>query len=74
MNQLKKRNKERPWGEKQLYFGFLLNSLDFPFPPLVALDMFEKLFSPASFQAGKSSSKSLNLGQPPPLFLGKCLT
>ena len=53
--------KGSPWGEKQLYFGILLNRLDPP-SPLVSL---------ASFQAGKSSSTSLDLGQTP-LFFGKC--
>ena len=49
--------------KKQLDFGFLLNRLD---PPPVSLDMFEELFFPASYQAGKSSSKSLDFGQAPP--------
>ena len=59
--------RKAPEGEKQLYFGFLLNPLD---PPLVSLDMFEEFFL-ASFEAGKSSSKFLDLGPIPP-FLGKC--
>ena len=49
--------------EKQLYFGFLLNRLD-PLQ-LVSLDMFEEQIFLALFQAGKSSSKSLDLGQSP---------
>ena len=66
--------------KKQLDFGFLLNRLD---PPPVSLDIFEELFFPASYQAGKSSSKSLDnvktlaekvphkvwIWLPPPLFL-----
>ena len=45
-------------------FGFLLNRLD-PFPPCRFGHVWGNFF-PASFQAGKSSSKSLDLGQPPP--------
>ena len=46
--------------KKQLDLGFLLDRLD---PPLVFLDMFEELFFPASYQAGKNSSTSLDFGQ-----------
>ena len=54
--------------KKQLDFGFLLNRLD-P-PPPVSLDLFEELFSPASYQAGslKSSSKNFGFGLDPPPF------
>ena len=54
--------------KKQLDFGFLLNRLD-PLPPPVSLDRFEELFFPASHQAGKSSSTSLDFGRAPPFFL-----
>ena len=63
-------NQGKTLGEKkQLYFGFLLNLLD-P-APLVSLDMFKELFFPTSFLAGKSSSKSLDDDQAPPLFFWK---
>ena len=53
--------------KKQLDFGFLLNSLaPPPPPPPISLDMFEELFFPASYEAGKSSSKSLDFDQAPP--------
>ena len=58
----------RALGKKQLYFGFLLNRLD---PPPLYLWKCLRNFFLALFQAGKSSSKSLVLGQAPPS-LEKC--
>ena len=54
--------------KKQLNFGFLLNRLDPPYPP-VSLDMFEELFFQPHIKQAKVPQKVWILVRPPPLFL-----